>query len=110
MSAISVSGFEGVSTNSSRVDGRIARRHASVSAPSTNVVSTPNLARIVVKSCTVAPKMLDDETTWSPPFASPITAARIADMPEAVATHASAPSSAASRSWNAATVGLVKRE
>ena len=110
MSAISVSGFDGVSTNSSRVDGRTARRHASVSAPSTNVVSTPNLGRTVVKSCTVAPKMLDDETMWSPPFISPMTHDRIAAMPEAVATQASAPSSAASRSWNAATVGLLKRE
>ncbi len=36
--------------------------------------------------------------------------ARIADMPEAVATHASPPSSAARRSWNAVTVGLLKRE
>ena len=31
-------------------------------------------------------------------------------MPEAVATQDSAPSSAASRSWNSVTVGLVKRE
>ena len=110
MSAISVSGFEGVSRNRSRVDGRTARRHASASAPSTNVVSTPNFVSTFVKSCTVAPKMLDDETMWSPPFISPITQARIAAMPEAVATQASAPSSAASRSWNAATVGLLKRE
>ena len=31
-------------------------------------------------------------------------------MPVAVATHASAPSSAASRDWNIETVGFVKRE
>ncbi len=36
--------------------------------------------------------------------------ARIADIPEAVATQASAPSSAARRSCNIDTVGLVKRE
>ena len=39
-----------------------------------------------------------------------IAAVRIADIPDAVATQASAPSSAASRSWNMATVGLVNRE
>jgi hypothetical protein len=34
----------------------------------------------------------------------------MAAMPVEVATHASAPSSAARRSWNMRTVGLVKRE
>ena len=62
MSATSVSGFDGVSRKKSRVAGRTARRHASVSAPSTNVVSTPNFASTTVKSCTVAPKMLEEDT------------------------------------------------
>ena len=44
---------------------------------------------------------LREATMWSPALSSPITVARIADMPEAVATQLSAPSSAASRSWNA---------
>jgi O-succinylhomoserine sulfhydrylase len=45
-----------------------------------------------------------------PLFSSPNTIVLIAAMPVAVATQASAPSRAASRSWNIRTVGLVKRE
>ena len=39
-----------------------------------------------------------------------MTVAMMADMPEAVARHAGAPSSAASRSQNICTVGFEKRE
>ncbi len=47
---------------------------------------------------------------WSPALSSPSAVVATAAMPVAVATHASAPSSAASRAWNIDTVGLVKRE
>ena len=65
---------------------------------------------MVLNNCTVAPKIDDEDTMCSPAFRRPMQQARIADMPDAVATHASAPSRAARRSWNAVTVGLVKRE
>ena len=65
---------------------------------------------MVPKSCTVAPNTAFEHTMWSPAFSSAIAVARIAAMPEAVATQLSAPSSAARRSWNIDTVGLVKRE
>ena len=88
---------------------RTAARQAAGSVASTYVVSRPNLASIPNRF-TVAPKIDDEETMCSPAFIKPMQQARIADMPDAVATHASAPSSAASRSPNAVTVGLVKRE
>ena len=44
------------------------------------------------------PKTAVEQTMWSPLFSSAIAVARMADMPEAVATQASAPSSAAIRS------------
>ncbi len=110
MSATSVSGLEGVSRKRSRVAGRTAARQSRGSAPSTNVVATPKRVSTFAKSCTVAPKMLDDETMWSPALRSPIAVARIAAIPDAVATQASAPSSAARRSCSIATVGFEKRE
>ena len=56
------------------------------------------------------PKMLREETIWSPVLSRPIQVAVIADIPDAVATQRSAPSIAASLSSKARTVGLVKRE
>ena len=50
------------------------------------------------------------ETRWSPLFSSAMQVARIAAIPEEVAMQDSPPSSAANRSWNIRTVGLVKRE
>ena len=110
MSERAVSGLEGVSRNSSFVFGRTAAFHAATSVAGTNVVSTPKRARMVPNSVTVEPNTALEHTTWSPAFSSAIAVIRIADMPEAVARQLSAPSSAASRSWNIVTVGLVKRE
>ena len=110
ISETSVSGFDGVSRNSILVLGRSARRHSSTRVGETKEVSTPNRARMVPNSCTVAPNTALEQTIWSPLFSSAMAVARIADMPEAVAMQDSAPSSAARRSWNIATVGLVKRE
>jgi hypothetical protein len=90
--------------------GFIAARHVEGSVPSAYVVSTPNLERTVLNNCTVAPNTPEEHTTWSPVFSVAIAVARMADIPEAVATQDCAPSRAASRSWNAVTVGLVKRE
>ncbi len=70
----------------------------------------PKRDRIVLNSCTVAPKMLRDATMRSPVCSSPTQAVKIALIPDDVATHASASSSAARRSWNIATVGFEKRE
>ena len=63
MSAISVSGFDGVSRNSMRVAGRIAASQAAVSVRGTKVVSIPNLASQVENNMVVVPKMLCEETT-----------------------------------------------
>ena len=76
-------------------------------APTTNVVSMPKRGSQLLNSCTVAPNKLRDATMWSPACIKPITLPRMADMPEAVATQHSAPSSAARRSCSAFTVGLV---
>jgi hypothetical protein len=65
---------------------------------------------MLLKSCTVAPNTALEHTMWSPALRSDIAVERIADMPEAVAMQASAPSSAARRSCSIDTVGLVKRE
>jgi len=110
MSATSVSGLDGVSRKNSLVFGRTACSQAATSVWPTKVVSSPKRERMPEKSCTVAPKRPVEATMWSPALRWAMTSERIADMPEAVATQASAPSSPASRSWKAATVGLVKRE
>ena len=70
----------------------------------------PNFDRMLPNSCWVAPNRPVDATIWSPVCSTAIASDRMADMPEAVATHDSAPSSAANRDWKADTVGLVKRE
>jgi hypothetical protein len=109
MSKTSVSGFDGVSMKTSFVVGRIAARKPSTVFWSTKVVSTPKRGRMLPNSCCVAPKMLREATMCSPAFIRAITVLSIAAMPVAVATQASAPSSAASLSCIAVTVGLVKR-
>ncbi|MNW05011.1 hypothetical protein D3C71_2011930 [compost metagenome] len=68
------------------------------------------MARIVLNSVMVEPKIDRELTKWSPDCSDASATDRIALMPDAVAMHASPPSSAASRDWNIDTVGLVKRE
>ena len=63
-----------------------------------------------MNSIVVVPKMLREDTMWSPACSSPMQVARIAAMPEAVAPQLSPPSMAAKRCSNPRTVGLVKRE
>ena len=110
MSAISQTGFDGVSAKRSFVRGRSAARHASRSVGSTQVVSIPKRPRIWLKSGTTVPKTPRAAIRWSPAESRPIAIVATAAMPVEVATQASAPSRAASRDWNIATVGLVKRE
>jgi len=70
----------------------------------------PNRPSTSLKSRTVAPNTPAPQTTWSPALSRASAVARMAAMPELVATASSAPSSAASRSSNIRTVGLEKRE
>ncbi len=99
MSEISVRGFDGVSRKNNFVLLLTALRHSSTLVGETNVVSTPKRDRMPPNSWIVAPNTAFEHTTWSPAFRCTIAVARIADMPEAVATQASA-----------ATGGLVTRE
>ncbi len=92
------------------MEGRIAARHAAGSPLATKVVSMPKRVSHLANRLTVEPKMLPEETMWSPLLSMPMHIDRIAAMPLAVATHISAPSIAARRSSKAVTVGLVKRE
>ncbi len=67
----------------------------------------PKRPSSVLNSWIVAPNTALEHTTWSPALRCTIAVARIAAMPEPVATQLSARSSAARRSWNMPTVGLV---
>ena len=109
MSHTSVSGLVGVSANSSLVLGLIAARHSARSVCDTKLVSTPNLANSLANRLTVEPNTEREHTTWSPALSRPITSSRIALMPVAVATAASAPSMAARRASRLRTVGLLVR-
>ena len=62
MSTSSVSGLDGVSTNSSLVLGRIACSQPSRSDSSTKVVSIPSFASQVLNNIVVVPKMLREDT------------------------------------------------
>ena len=57
----------------------------------------------------VEPNIEREHTMWSPALSSPMHSNRMADMPLAVATAASAPSSAARRCSKLLTVGLPVR-
>ena len=107
MSATSHSGLEGVSVNSIAVSGRTASRQASMSRTGAKLTATPNFAMYLPNRFTVVPNTSCEQTTWSPALSSAIAVLSTAAMPDAVATAASAPSSAARRSSNARTVGFV---
>jgi hypothetical protein len=108
MSQTSVSGLLGVSANNSRVLGRTARRHSSMSVCDTKLVSMPNLAKSW-NSLMVEPNTEREHTTWSPPCSVPSISSRIAPMPLAVPMPACAPSKAARRRSIIVTVGFEKR-
>jgi hypothetical protein len=106
MSTISCMGFDGDSKKTAVVGSAKAARHCSRSGPSTNTVSTPQRGRISFRITKQEPNSDRAATTRSPAASSAPRAVKTADMPDAVAKHASVPSSSRSRSWNVATDGL----
>jgi hypothetical protein len=68
ISAISVSGLDGVSRKNSFVSGRIAASQAAGSVCGTKVVVMPVRARMFENNCTVAPNRPLEATMWSPFF------------------------------------------
>ena len=74
------------------------------------MVSTPNRRRETSSWVIVPPYSLEDATMWSPAAARAAKVTNSAAMPDAVATAPIPPSSVATRSSNAATVGLPIRE
>ena len=106
MSTISCMGLDGDSKNTAVVGTERASRHCSRSGPSTNTVSTPQRGRISLRITKQEPNRERAATTRSPAASSAPSAVNTADMPDAVAKHASVPSSRRSRSWKVATDGL----
>ena len=102
--------IDGVSTNSSRVFGVIRRSQSATIGQIRVIRGDAETRRYLSNSTVVLPKMLRELTIWSPWVSSPMQVARMADIPDAVATQHSPPSIAARRSSNARTVGLVNRE
>jgi len=110
MSSTSRLGLPRLSANTARVFGRIAASKADASVASTKVVSMPNFFRLTASIVTLPPYSAPAATTWSPACSKVISAIASAAMPLALATAARPPSSAATRSSSAATVGLLSRE
>ncbi|MNI64940.1 hypothetical protein D3C73_1204150 [compost metagenome] len=106
ISTISCIGLDGDSKNTAVVGSERASRHCSRSGPSTNTVSTPQRGRISLRITKQEPNRERAATTRSPAASRAPKAVKTADMPDAVAKHASVPSSSRSRSWNVATEGL----
>jgi len=110
MSQTSPSGLVGVSANSSRVTpGRMAAFQAARSVCGTIEVSTPKRPNSELISLSVEPNIDCEMITWSPALSRLKHISMTADMPEAVAMQASAPSSAARRCSKLVTVGLLER-
>ena len=103
-------GLPRLSAYTARVVGRMAAANASGFVASTNVVSMPNFFRFTASIVTVPPYSAPAATMWSPACRMVISASASAAMPLAAATPARPPSSAATRSSSAATVGLDRRE
>ena len=110
MSSTTRLGLPRLSANTARVFGRIAAAKASGFVASTKVVSMPNFCRFTASIVTVPPYSAPAAITWSPLCSIVISAIASAAMPLAEATAARPPSSAATRSSSAATVGLLSRE
>ena len=106
MSTISCIGLDGDSKNTAVVGSDRAARHCSRSGPSTKTVSTPQRGRISFRITKQEPNSERAATTRSPAASRAPRAVNTADMPDAVAKHASVPSSRRRRSWNVATEGL----
>ncbi len=105
MSMISSVGLVGLSRKKLLVFARTAWRHWSRSSPSTSVEATPKRGSSSSITQRQDPNRAFAATTWSPARNCPTMAAVTAAMPLAVARAASAPSNAAMRCSNMATVG-----
>ncbi len=110
MSSTTRLGLPNVSANTARVFGRIAAAKAAGAVLSTKLVSMPNFFRLTASMVMLPPYSAPAATTWSPACSMVISAIASAAMPDALATAARPPSSAATRSSSAATVGLLRRE
>ena len=110
MSSTTRLGLPSDSAYTARVFGRIAAAKAAGSVASTKVVSMPNFFRFTASIVTLPPYSAPAATTWSPAVSRVISAIASAAMPLALATAARPPSSAATRSSSAATVGFDSRE
>ena len=106
MSTSDCIGFDGVSKNTACVGTDSASSHCARSSPSTNTVSTPQRGRISLHTTKHDPNRLRAATNRSPAPSSAPSEVNTADMPDAVAKQAGAPSSSRSRSSNIDTVGL----
>ncbi len=106
MSTSSIIGLLGVSKKTAVVGTDSASRHWSRSAPSTKTVSTPHRGKISSRMTKHDPNSARDATTRSPAPHRAAIAVNTAAIPEAVAKHASAPSSWRIRSSKVETVGL----
>jgi hypothetical protein len=109
MSITSSVGLAGLSRKNAFVSSRTASRQAERSGPSTRVERTPKRGSHSSITQRQEPNRALAATTWSPALSWPIRAAVTAAMPVAVARAACAPSTAAIRASNMATVGLEKR-
>jgi hypothetical protein len=103
-------GLPRLSANTARVFGFIAAAKASGEAVSTNVVVMPSFLRFTASMLTEPPYNAPAATMWSPCCSKVIKAIASDAMPLADASAARPPSSAATRSSSAATVGFDKRE
>ena len=110
MSSTTSPGLPRVSANTARVFGRIAAAKACASVVSTKLVSMPNLRRFTASIVTEPPYSEPAATTWSPACRMVSRARASAAMPLAAAMPARPPSSVATRSSSAATVGFDSRE
>ena len=106
---MSKSGLLGVSIKTTFVGLLSAFAHAAGSFPFTNSKVTPHLGRNSVITTWQELNIEADATTWSPALTMQAMDANMADIPEPVATQNSAPSIAAKRFSNIATVGLWNR-
>ena len=109
MSSTTRLGLPRLSAKTARVLGRMAAAKASGFVASTKLVSMPNFFRLTASIVTLPPYSAPAATTWSPACSRVISAIASAAMPLALATAARPPSSAATRSSSAATVGLLRR-
>jgi len=103
------SGFDGVSTQTSRVLARIAARTAARSVMSTSVLSSFHRAKVSRSSREVPWYASIGATTWSPGSSASRTA-EVAAEADAKAAAAAPPSSAARHSSSASRLGLLLRE